>query len=225
VEVISTRDLTKLPDVADLQRLLQSMAVLDAILCPEWQFRYYSFNAGWAPGETMGSMRNGSGDDYFVLFSESGCFLKGFAHEAQMSPYRSDPPRTWPGVLDDVAPEFQECLKEPAFNIDQTTFCVWRLNKDATWKTGNIQFPDGLDPDGSENLLSPLDDNPETYRTWAEEYYGEEWDEAFDLTLADVRAIYEHQPLSDQLVAALNPELTVEGVSQEVRAIGYPIQD
>jgi hypothetical protein len=32
--MISTRDLSRLPDVDGLRRLLQSMAMLDAILCP-----------------------------------------------------------------------------------------------------------------------------------------------------------------------------------------------
>jgi hypothetical protein len=36
--------------------------MLDAIVCPEWEHRYYSFNANWAADEVMGSMRDGSGD-------------------------------------------------------------------------------------------------------------------------------------------------------------------
>lgn len=81
--MISTRDLSLLPDVDGLRRTWQSMAMLDAILCPEWQFRYYSFNAAWAVGEQMGSMRDGSGDDLFAHFGPVGCWLKGFAHEAR----------------------------------------------------------------------------------------------------------------------------------------------
>lgn len=77
--MISTRDLSRLPDVDGLKALLQSMAVLDAILERDWQFRYYSFNAAWAADEQMGSMRNGSGDEFFALFNAAGCWLKGFA--------------------------------------------------------------------------------------------------------------------------------------------------
>jgi hypothetical protein len=51
------------------------MAMLDAILCPEWRFRWYSFNARWAEGERMGSMRNGHGDSFFAPFDGHGCFL------------------------------------------------------------------------------------------------------------------------------------------------------
>jgi hypothetical protein len=113
----STRDLSQLPDVEGLRKLLQSLAMLDAVVCREWQYRYYSFNARWYTGEQMGSMRNGCGDDFFALFNAAGCFLKGFAHEAPMSPYAFDPPTLWPGVLMGVPEEFSSGLKEPAFKM------------------------------------------------------------------------------------------------------------
>jgi len=106
--------------------------MLDAILCPEWQFRYYSFNAGWAPGEQMGSMRNGSGDELFAHFGAAGCWLKGFAHENPLSPYRENPKRVWPGVLDNVPGEFAGCLREPAFSVEDVTFCIWRRYSQGT---------------------------------------------------------------------------------------------
>jgi hypothetical protein len=59
--MISTRNLTLFPDVDELRALLQSMAMLDAILSPEWEGRYYSFNIRWSAGEQMGSMRGWSG--------------------------------------------------------------------------------------------------------------------------------------------------------------------
>ena len=63
---ITTENLDGLPDVARLKRLLQSMAMLDAILMPEWEYRYYSFNALWGEGEMMGSMRDGAGDEFLA---------------------------------------------------------------------------------------------------------------------------------------------------------------
>src|SRR5262245_33579514 len=111
--MISTRDLSGLPDIDGLKRLMQSMALLDAILSPEWQYRYYSFDSKWDNGEQMGSMRDGCGDDLFALFNEHGCFLKGFAHEAEMSPYRERPNCMWPGVLEGVPKEFAAALEQP----------------------------------------------------------------------------------------------------------------
>jgi hypothetical protein len=66
----STRSLADIPSISELQRQSQAIAMLDAILSPEWKYRYYSFNSKWGPGEMMASMRNGTGDDYFILFDE-----------------------------------------------------------------------------------------------------------------------------------------------------------
>ena len=72
--MISTRDLSLLPAIKQLKLLAQSLAMLDAIIEPEWEFRYYSFNAHWGREEAMASMRNGSGDDYF--FQSCGRYLE-----------------------------------------------------------------------------------------------------------------------------------------------------
>lgn len=215
--VISTRDLSLLPDVNGLRRALQAMAMLDAILCPDWQFRYYSFNAAWAAGEQMGSMRNGSGDDLFAHFSSAGCWLKGFAHEYPMSPYRKSPPRPWLGVLDAVPEEFAACAREPAFRVEDVTFCIWRRYADRAWQVGPVQFPPNHpDPDGSEFLLSPLDGRPGTYRAWAADYYER------DVELAAVEHVYGHRPLSPGVVGRLNPEVSLGELAADIGEIGYP---
>lgn len=216
--MISTRDLSLLPDIDDLRRTLQAMAMLDAILCPEWQFRYYSFNSAWAKGEMMGSMRNRSGDDFFAHFSSAGCWLKGFAHEYPLSPYRDDgSKRVWPGILDAVPDEFASCLREPAFTVGEVTFCIWRRYTDRAWHVGPVQFPaDHPDADGSEHLLSPLDGLPETYQAWAEDYYEQ------DVDLSAVEHVYMHKPLNPDLIARLNPELSLNEVAADAGEIGYP---
>jgi hypothetical protein len=215
---ISTRDLHLLPEVGGLLALLQSLAMLDAVLSPDWQGRYYSFNARWSEGEQMGSMRNGCGDDLFALFNAAGCFLKGFAHEAPMSPYGRRPKAVWPGVLDGVPAEFAACLKQPAFSIEDTTFCVWRCYRDSTWQRGAIAFPPGADPDGSLSLLSPLDGKPTTYKAWAEDYYER------PVPLSAVRQVYAHEPLTQRLVHRLNPEATMEQLQADIEEIGYPAE-
>jgi hypothetical protein len=192
------------------------MAMLDAILCPEWEFRFYSFNARWSTGEQMGSMRNGQGDQFFAMFNSAGCFLKGFAHEAPMTPYRSRPRKVWPGVFDEVPSEFADCLTELAFSIEDTTFCIWRRYGDVSWQQGKIEYPPGPDPDGSQYLLSPLDGKPETYQVWAEDYY------AHPVRLQAVRLVYQHGPLTEALVVELNPEVSPGELVGDSEEIGYP---
>src|SRR5215468_6883104 len=134
---ISTWNLEGLPDVARLKRLLQSVAMLDAILMPEWERRYYSFNARWGEGEMMGSMRDGSGDEFFALFNGHGAFLKGFAH---------DSPAAAAGIPSelfyrDLPRQFGEYRREPSFSTDDVTFCIWRLIEQPTWSYGRVDLP------------------------------------------------------------------------------------
>jgi len=215
--MISTRDLSSLPDIDALRRLMQSLAMLDAILSREWEYRYFSFNRHWSPAEQMGSMRNGQGDHYFALFNAAGCWLKGFDHEAPMSPFASDPPKLAVGVFDGVPAEFQPCLTEPAFVIEETTFCVWRRYSDRAWQRGPVKFPAGEeDPDGSAGLLRYVDGRPQTYRDWATDYYER------DVPLAAVHSIYAHEPLDQRLVMDLNAELSLSDLIADVEEIGYP---
>jgi len=195
---------------------MQSLAMLDAILSREWQYRYFSFNRHWSSGEQMGSMRNGQGNHYFALFNVAGCWLKGFDHEAPMSPFASNPPKSVAGVFDGVPAEFQACLTEPAFVIDETTFCIWRRYDDGVWRRGPVSFAAGEDdPDGSAGLLQYLDGRPQTYREWATEYYERE------IPFGAVQSIYAHDPLDQRMVSELNPEVSLSELSDDVEEIGY----
>jgi hypothetical protein len=140
--VISTRNLGALPDIPTLRRLLQSLAVLDAILSPDWQSRYYSFNSRWAESLQMGSMRNGSGDDWFALFTPEGAGIVGLSHEAPM--FRAGAP--WPGIFQGVPAELAELTTEPAFDPPNTTFVsggvrrIWG-GRVARWSTRPATIP------------------------------------------------------------------------------------
>ncbi len=214
--MISTRDLTSLPNVDELRQLLQSLAMLDAILSPDWDGRYYSFNSKWARGQQMGSMRNGCGDDFFALFDAKGCFLKGFDHESPMSPHRGKTDAIWPGLFDTVPAEFAKCLTEPAIEIEHTTFCIWQLRGQA-WQHGPVEFPkDDPDPDGSQDLLAHLDGRPETYGDWAKDYYYK------DVDLDAVNHAYQQKPLTRAVIARLNDEVKLADLKDDIQEIGYP---
>lgn len=218
--MVTKKRLAAIPDILSLKKLSQSLAVLDAIMSPDWEYRYYSFNSKWAAGEMMASMRNGCGDEYFILFNAQGAIMKGFAHESPMSPWANDSEQVWPGVLDEVPNEFAEFLTEPAFSIDATTFCIWRRSSDGSWQTGQIDYPeeeDEEDPDGSEDLLFVLNGDPATYKQFAEEYYERSID------LGAVRSIYQHQPLTAEIIKGLNPEVSLESLDSDLEEIAYRI--
>lgn len=164
----------------------------------------------------LASMRNSSGDDYFILFNAHGAIIKGFAHESPMSPYATDTGKPWPGVLDDIPTEFDNFLSEPAFSIGDVTFCLWRRYTDTSWQMGTIHYPAGRDPDGSEELLSILDGEPTTYSEFAEEYYEQ------DIDTVVIEHIYQHRPLTDDIISALNTDISSEELQADIEEIGYP---
>ena len=164
----------------------------------------------------MASMRNGSGDEYFILFNSHGAVIKGFDHESSMSPWANETKQVWPGVLDQVPPEFRAFRAEPAFSFEETTFCIWRRAEDESWQTGHIQYPEDEDSDGSE-LLFILDGDPKTYQEFAEEYY------ECAVDLGGVTAIYEHRPLTLEIVKQLNPDVSLKTLRSDVAEIDYPL--
>lgn len=198
-----------------LHRVLRSYALLDAILCPEWNYRYYSFDCNWSNREQLGSMRDGEGDHFFALFNDSGCFLKGFGHESPMSPWRRDRNELWAGLLDGVPECFSDCLTEPAFDMQSTTFCTWREHDDEQWNIGNIDFPEGEDPDGSGYLLSSLDGTPESYSNWAQDYF------EVDIDRDAVAEVLNGKALTQPLVARLNRDQSLALLDDDLKSTGW----
>ncbi|MDU0302338.1 MULTISPECIES: hypothetical protein [unclassified Streptomyces] len=211
----------RLPEIAVLREHCRSLAVLEAVLSPEWGSRRHSFNEQWSETESMASMRNGSGDEYSIVFSPAGAYVRGFDHESPMSPYAGDGP--WPGVLDEVPEVFRTCVEEPAFSDEDgmpvVTACTWRQTADDRWRAEAIDFPVAAteDPDGAGHLFRLLvDRTPEAFQRWAEDYY------EVPVDLGVVRRVFSSHALTDELVRALNPEIVVADLSEDIAEIGYP---
>jgi hypothetical protein len=202
-----------LPDLTALRRRAQSLAMLDAIVSPEWEDRYYSFDAHWAEGEEMASMRNGSGDDWFLLMGRFGAAVKGLAHETSLAGEALAAE-----VQRQVPRAFASFLGEPAFGMEWLSYCYWRAADDATWH--KVVHPDPLlskADDGSSEFLAPLVEPPSTYQEFAREYY------ELDLPLTAIEAIYAHTPLTPGLVRSLNAELPMTQAREFAIEIGYPL--
>ena len=70
--MISTKNLSPLAEPEALKQLTRSLAILGALIQPEWEYRLYLFNSKWSAHEQMASMRNGQGDAWFCVFSSVG---------------------------------------------------------------------------------------------------------------------------------------------------------
>jgi hypothetical protein len=225
----ATSNLIALPEPDKLKNLCKSIAVLDAIISPDWEYRYFSYNADWDEGEELASMRDGQGDEYQILFNRHGAIINGFAHESEMNGWletdKGTIQKVWPGVLEDVPAEFHNFINTEPIPSVGTTFCIWRKHDMATWQTGKILFPQDDYGDGSEDLLFMLNNNPETYKSWAEEYYDENF-ESGGIPIDVVKYIYDGLPVSREVVLQINPGFKdFSQLKEELNQIRYPFSD
>lgn len=216
--MVSSRNLSTLPEIDALRNRLQQMSALQAVFGIEYGTTDYEFHPLWDHKEQMGAYKNGSGDELFVHFTPAGCFIKGFAHESLMSPFQKDPPDLWPGLLSSVPPEFESSLKEPAFDIAATTFVIWRQLADSHWQTGEIAYPNHPDPDGSNDLLSKIIATAPAFAEWLAENYEVEVNENI------VDHVFQNLPLSDDQLRTLNPNAELQDLRKAVQETGYALK-
>jgi hypothetical protein len=201
------------PDPRTLGNRAMSLAMLDAILCPEFQYRYFSFDAAWGDDEQVASMRNGEGDHWYLHLGEFGAAIKGFVQELPRGDARAMARQVQRGV----PAEFGAFLHEPAFAMDAVSYCYWRRSGDREWS--KVAHPDAGLPhwsDGSADYLSILLAPASCYYDYATDYF------ECEVPLASIEHIYAHAPLTAAIVKSLNPQLSLEDAHAAARQIGYP---
>ncbi|BDS11323.1 hypothetical protein [Aureispira anguillae] len=241
---LSTENLNLLPNSKELRRICKSISAIEAIISPEWEYRYYSYQKDWSETEEFCEMRNGQGDQMLILFSNDGICINGFASESEMNGWKNvhieekksfidklsdskKEPTTEliqeipSGVVTELPKAFNEFIYgEPVKSIG-TTFCIWNTGTDTDWKIGKINLPNDDYKDGSSDLLELLDGKPTTYKKWAEEYYEEEFENR-ELKLEVVEKIYSGIIISKDLVLDINPEFEdFEKLKSDLNEIGY----
>lgn len=184
---------------------------------------YYRYDPAWGAGEA-GSMRNGSGEEYDIVFTADGAFIRGVYHDSPMFEYADG--RLWPGLLDGLPEEFRSQVSEPAFCRPDGTldasFVLWRRTDDRRWHAGDdIDFSpadvEEDDPDGSWLLNILFEDIVEKYREYADEV----WE--VDLPLSAIEHVVAFLPLTDAVVQALNPGIDSAHVRVQAEKLGYPL--
>lgn len=213
----------KLPTIEVLRSRCRALAVLERVIDRGEPF--YAYTTTWGDDEAA-LMSDGGGDEWAIVFGAEGAFIRVFAHESAMSPYRDADRELWPGLLDGVPELFRPQIEEPAFGDDEGRFLatavLWRQTGDERWHAGEgIAFPVSrgpydTDPDGSGMLDILLDDIVDRYVEFAEDYYEVAVDRAI------VEHILGHHPLTDEVVQALHPSITVAELRDDLAAIGYP---
>lgn len=203
-----------LPDLPAIQLRAKALAMVEAIVCPEWEDRYYSYNCRWGSGEEMASMRNGQGDDWFLLFGPFGAGIKGLAHETALA----GDAELLAEARRCVPDEFASFVNEPAFSWDWMSFCYWRSPTDPFWsRVVHPRVERAQMEDGSSEFLALLHEPVSAYIEFAQWYYER------SLPLSAVDAIYRNEPLTPEIVHALNAELSFEDILEDAAEIGFAL--
>lgn len=159
----SIKSIDELPSIECVKHAAQGLALLDAIIMPEWEYRYFSFNCNWdgLGREMMASMRDGSGAEYFMHFTDAGV-----AGKVIYGPSLSNVSE----CLDAMPEVFQRFKIEPAFSTDNASLFFWCGVKQSSW----CASPGGLE---EYPLLGFLVGGIAAYKKLAEEYYEKNIDE------------------------------------------------
>lgn len=189
--------LNKFKNIPQLKQQLQALALVDAIFSPEWEYRYFSFNSQWdsANKESMASFRDGQGNEYFILFSEHQVIAKVFASEIRSNI-----------DFNQIPDHFESFKNEVAFNLENHSYIFWSTENPLSFKI----IPEQLN---KYPLLDFVVQNVEDYWLWAQDYY------EVDINLEILKQVFNNLKITDDQLAILNPELTVEDLNDDISEI------
>lgn len=192
-------NINDLPSIDEVKRRSQALALLDAILMPQWEFRYFSFNCNWdgSGNEMMASMKDGSGGEYFLYFSDQGMVGKVLADEQLGNAIT---------FLKKVPDQFSSFKNEPAFSTDKATFFFWRRYRDNSWFSSPgklVAYP----------LLGFLVGGVPNYQKFVEEYY----ERSINKNVLD--EIYYSLNFTTSQLLELNSEINIEFFNEYIKGI------
>ena len=184
--------------IEQLRHKMKALALLDAIIEQDWQYRYFSYNSNWSDSEEMGSLRDGCGGEWFFWVSGTLAGYKCLSPEdglmSNLEEVKNKAPRS-----------HKNFLTEPAFSMDQAT-CIWYLDN-SKWSKFGKQVEGLIDIEAVSSW------GASDYQAWATDYYEREID------LESVEKIFNGK-FSEEIAKTLNQEIDMSELLAELPEIG-----
>ncbi len=187
--------------IEQLRKKMKSLALLDAIIEQEWQYRYFSYNSKWSDSEEMGSLRDGCGGEWFIWISGDLAGYKCLSPEDGLMSELQE-------AKDSASSAYYSFITEPAFSMDQAT-CIWYL-ENAKWVKHGKPVNFLIDLKTISNWTAS------DYQAWATEYYER------DIDLSAIENILGGQ-FSEELAKKLNPDIDMSELLAELPEIGISL--
>lgn len=188
------RTIDQLPSVKEVMHASKALALADAIIMPEWEHRYFSFNCKWGENEMLASMRDGSGHGYFLHFTKMGVAGKVVSHRLLTDTT---------SFLAEMPNDFEEFKTEAAFRNTEASFLLWRSTRLNEWRAAPSDLPE-------YPMLGMLIGGPSNYQSWAEDYYER------TLSLVALEVLFSTLTLSAAQLHELNPSLSMDDFSADL---------
>lgn len=201
-------EFNKIPSPEILKVRSIALAVLDAIICQEWEYRYFSYNSRWDVDSQMASMRDGEGSEYFILFLDDEAAIKGLVNGKE---------RIGSVTLKKLATQMparlvSKFIMEPAFSVSDSTFIFWMCESKPYWQSPLSTKRN----DGASALMQWLLSDARFYKKWAEDYY------EIDVDVSVVEKVFGHERLMMSDVLRLNDDVDVDLLRNDLQEINYP---
>lgn len=182
----------------ELRNKLKHLALLDAIIEPEWEYRYYSYNSNWSDSEEMASLRDSCGGEWFFLLEGNNISFKC------TSPVD--------GLVEDfdtlkqsVPERFSPFLNEAAFSMDQGS-CIWFIENNEWVKLGN-------DISDLPNPITIQEMSAADYCQYVEDIFEQEIDQEI------VQAVFDGKFTID-MAQIINPSIDIDALKADLLEVG-----
>jgi hypothetical protein len=178
---------------------MKRLALLDAGICQEWQYRYFSYNARWGPGTQMASLRDGCGSHWYMLLDNKDCAFKVYDKGNKISldeAIKFIPKGTF----------FQDFINEPAFLIEE-------ISQIGYFNNGIIKYY-GNEVSGPLSVKEVTQWNVDNYANWARPYY--------EMEVSDIDFINLWNDPSDvDTWSRIISEFDIDGFNNDILEIGW----
>ena len=195
-----------LPHPERLERICQGLAALDAMVCEDWAYRYYSFDRAWSPAARLASMRDGSGDEWFLAFAPSGAGAGAFFSASWHGAPELPPPSASPPPYQGIPAALEPYVTEPAFSGSPRTYAGWFDGSSWTLR-GQVGAL------GDELVM--LGGDARAYQSHARDYF------EIELPLEAIVHVLDGKPIDAALLAELGSNRTLAEVDADLKEIGY----
>lgn len=182
----------------EFKNKLKYLSLLNAIIEPEWEYRYYSHNSNWAENEEMSSLRDSCGGEWFIW------------HSGDLIAYKCTSPEDgvyeeFQQLIDKVPDEYSSFKNESAFSMSHGS-SIWYLKSD-NWVQLGHAINDLPNPDTISKMTAS------DFCGFAEEMYEKELDESITHNILN-------GDFSLEMAVKLNPDIDLASLKEDMIEIG-----